>query len=160
DNLRRMMSPRSVAIVGASQPRSDNMVLPLLEAGIDVFLVNPRHERMYDRPSYPSLRDVPQAVDAVLSQVNAHLTPDVVRVAGEIGAGGVVVGAAGFAEENDAGRVLQDEIRDIAMSAGMAVCGPNCLGIMNFVTGARLSGAPRAPVTRGSTAVVSHSGGL
>jgi acyl-CoA synthetase (NDP forming) len=160
DNLKRMMSPRSVAIVGASQPRSDNIVLPLLDAGIDVFLVNPRHDRMYDRPSYPTLRDLPQPVDAVLSQVNAHLTPDVVRAAADIGAGGVVISAAGFAEEGEAGRALQDEIRVVAMSAGMAVCGPNCVGIMNFVTGARLSGAPRAPVKRGSTAVVSHSGGL
>jgi acyl-CoA synthetase (NDP forming) len=159
-NLKRMMSPRSVAIVGASQPRSDNMVLPLIDVGIDLYLVNPRHERMYDRPSYASLRDVPQAVDAVLSQVNAQLTPDVVRAAAEIGAGGVVIGAAGFAEESEAGRLLQEEIRDTAIAAGLAVCGPNCLGIINFVSGTRLSGVPRAPVGRGGTAVVSHSGGL
>src|SRR5262245_14082475 len=129
-----MMSPRSVAIVGASQPRSDNMVLPLLDAGIDVFLINPRHDRLYDRPSYPTLRDLPQPVDAVLSQVNAHLTPEVVRAAADMGAGGVVIGAAGFAEAGEAGRALQDEIRDVAMSAGMAVCGPTCVGIMTFLT--------------------------
>src|SRR5207253_1000249 len=56
-NLARLLSPESVAVVGVSVKlgMSNNAVLPMLEAGLEVALVNPNRDSVYDRPTVPSL---------------------------------------------------------------------------------------------------------
>src|SRR5438094_324172 len=93
--LARLLSPATVAVVGASEKlgMSNNAVLPMLEAGIDVRLVNPNRDSVYDRPTAPSLSALGEPIDAVLSLVSAERAVDVVEEAGALGCGGVVVAA-------------------------------------------------------------------
>jgi acyl-CoA synthetase (NDP forming) len=109
ENLARMLSPASVAVVGASEKlgMSNNAVLPMLEAGIEVALVNPNRDQVYDRPTVPSLSALSSPVDAVLSLVSAERSIGVVQEAASLGCGGVAVAAGGFAEMGDEGRALQ-----------------------------------------------------
>ena len=93
-------------MVGASEKlgMSNNAVLPMLDAGIDVLLVNPNRDTVYDRPAAPSLTDLGAPVDAVLALVNAERSVAVVEEAAALGCGGVVVAAGGFGELGPRGR--------------------------------------------------------
>ncbi len=161
-SLRRLLEPASVAVVGASESlaMSNNAVLPMLEAGIDVRMVNPKREQVYGRACVATLSDLDLPVDAVLSLVNAERSVAAVREAAALGCGGVVVAAAGFGESGEAGLALQAELVAIARSTGTAVIGPNCSGFINatsrvnMFTGGAI--APRA----GRLAIVSQSGFL
>src|SRR5271163_4293091 len=106
--LSRLLSPASLAVVGANEAlgMSNNAVLPMLEAGHPVHLVNPTRQELYGLTVMPSLSALGAPVDAVLSLVNAERSVAVVEEAAAIGCGGVVVAAAGFSEMGDAGSAL------------------------------------------------------
>lgn len=159
--LRRFFRPDSVAVVGASerQERSNNAVLSMRAAGMDLYFVNPNRAEAYGDRTYPDLASIGHPVDAVLSLVPAAAAVQAVADARAAAAGGVVVVAGGFSEEGLDGAELERRLR--AAGEGMPVLGPNCNGFVSPGNGARLSGVPRAlgfPV--GSIGVVTHSGAL
>src|ERR1700692_4722029 len=82
-NLARLLDPVSIAVVGASEKlgMSNNAVLPMLESGRQVHLVNPNRDAVYDRRTVPSLTDLGVPVDAVLSLVSADRSIGVVAEA-------------------------------------------------------------------------------
>jgi acyl-CoA synthetase (NDP forming) len=167
-NLARLLSPTTLAVVGANErlPMSNNAVLPMLEAGRDVALVNPRHDVVYDRPAVPDLAAIGDPVDAVLSLVNAERAIEVVEDAAALGCGGVVVVAAGFVEAGAEGAALQARLVDAAARSGIAVIGPNCAGFknvplgVNLFTGGRLDLPVSGLATVGGVGIVSQSGFL
>ncbi|HET6966652.1 MAG TPA: acetate--CoA ligase family protein [Ornithinibacter sp.] len=167
-NLARLLSPTTLAVVGANERlgMSNNAVLPMLEAGRDVALVNPRHDVLYDRPAVPDLAAICEPVDAVLSLVNAERAIGVVEDAAALGCGGVVVVAAGFVEAGAEGAALQARLVDAAARSGIAVIGPNCAGFknvplgVNLFTGGRLDVPVSGLATVGGVGIVSQSGFL
>jgi acetate---CoA ligase (ADP-forming) len=160
DHLARLLSPESVAVVGASEKlgMSNNAVLPMLEAGLEVALVNPNRDVVYGRPTVPSLSALGRPVDAVLSLVSAARSISVVDEAVALGCGGVVVAASGFAELGDEGRALQDRL--VTAAGEMAIVGPNCSGFMNVRSKVNLFTGGRIELHAGGVAVVSQSGFL
>ena len=167
-NLARLLSPATVAVVGANEQlaMSNNAVLPMLEAGRDVALVNPRRDTLYGRGVHADLSSIGSPIDAVLALVNAERSIAVVEEAAEIGCGGVVVSAAGFAEAGDAGADLQRRLLDVARRTGIAVVGPNGAGFknvpleVNLFTGGRLDLPVAGVATVGGVSIVSQSGFL
>jgi acyl-CoA synthetase (NDP forming) len=168
-----MLAPATVAVVGANEQlgMSNNAVLPMLESGRSVALVNPRRNTLYGQPVHRDLSVAVTAlgtgIDAVLSLVNAERSVDVVEEAATLGCGGVAVTAAGFSEAGTvAGEELQRRLLDVASRTGIAVVGPNCAGFRNvplnanLFTGGRL-GLPVAGIdTAGGVGIVSQSGFL
>ncbi len=150
-----------MAVVGASENlgMSNNAVLPMLEAGRDVHLINPNRTSVYGRPTVPSLTAVGRPVDAVLSLVSADRSIDVVIEAAELGCGGVAVAAGGYAEQGAPGAALQARLI-AAAGPDLAVIGPNCSGFLNARTGANLFTGGRISLRPGPVAVVSQSGFL
>ncbi len=155
-----MLNPGSVAIVGASdRPMLKLAVERNEEANVRVYLVNPNRDDLFGRPVYRSLEAVPEPMDAVISLVNADLTAAVVEDAARSGARSAIITAAGFAETDEAGSQRQAAITGIAKAHDMAICGPNCSGILNIAAGKSLAG--RWENARpGRVALISHSGGL
>ncbi len=97
----RLLHPRSVAIVGASErpsTYSSETLLNLRRLGFegDVWGVNPRRSSVYGLPCFSSLSDLPSAPDAVVVAIPAPGVPAVIEEAGAIGSGGAVVYAAGL----------------------------------------------------------------
>jgi len=131
----------------------------MLEAGREVHLVNPNRDSVYDRATVPSLSDLAQPVDAVLSLVSAARSIGVVEEATALGCGGIVVAAGGFAELGDEGQALQDQLVRAA-GASLAIVGPNCSGFMNVRSRANLFTGGRISLPPGPVAVVSQSGFL
>jgi acetate---CoA ligase (ADP-forming) len=167
-NLARLLSPATLAVVGANEQlgMSNNAVLPMLERGRAVALVNPRRELLYGQPVHKDLTSIGAPVDAVLSLVNAERAVDLVEEAAALGCGGVVIAAGGFVEAGDAGAALQARLVDVAARTGIAVVGPNCAGFknvplgVNLFTGGRLDLPASGTETIGGVSVVSQSGFL
>jgi acyl-CoA synthetase (NDP forming) len=160
-NLARLVSPISIAVVGASENlgMSNNAVLPMLEAGREVHLVNPNRDMAYDRRTVPRLSAIGAPVDAVLSLVSAERSIEVVAEAAALGCGGVAVAAGGFAEVGDEGVTRQARL--VAAAGGsLAIIGPNCSGFMNVGTKANLFTGGRISLRAGPLAVISQSGFL
>jgi acyl-CoA synthetase (NDP forming) len=167
-NLARLLSPATLAVVGANEQlgMSNNAVLPMLAAGREVALVNPRRDVLYGQPVFPDLTAVGRSVDAVLSLVNAERAVDLVEEAAALGCGGVVIAAGGFVEAGDDGASLQARLVEVADRTGIAVIGPNCAGFknvplgVNLFTGGRLDLPAGGIHTVGGVGVVSQSGFL
>lgn len=175
-DLIRILNPRSVAVVGASPTptAAGSRAVGQLEKlgyGGAVHLVNAKYEVIGDRICHPSVQSLPEAPDAVIITVPRVAVEDVVLDAVAAGAGSAIIFAAGFADTGREDRIAQQErLSAIARETGIRIIGPNCLGAVNYVTGAALtytntpvltdaSGAVLRPHAR-SIGLVSQSGGL
>lgn len=152
----RMLQPRSVAVVGASErPDSfgDRLTTEVLRSpgDLDIHLVHPKYQRVHGRPCLPSLADVPEPVDLVVLGVPDAVIAEQLRVADGRGDGGAVV----FGSVHGLG----DEIR--AAAGGMALCGGGCMGFINASHGVRAIGyVERPPAPPGPISLVTHSGSV
>jgi acyl-CoA synthetase (NDP forming) len=160
----RLLHPRSVAVVGASErpgTYSSETLLNLrrLEFAGDVWGVNPRRSSVHGLPCVPTLSDLPEAPDAVVVAIPAAGVPAVVEEAGSLGCGGAVVFAAGFGETPE-GVELERSLRDAAARWNLPVCGPNCDGLISLHSRAALWGDALAAPQPGHVALVSQSGNL
>ncbi len=164
DALERALAPRTIAVVGASnRPGSfgartlDNL------AGFDgeVLLVSRSSAALSQGRTYPSVSDLPKVPDCVVLATPGDQTEALVTECADAGVGGVVVYASGFGEVGDSER--QERIARIARRTGIAVFGPNCLGIANHTKKLVLSFADftggDVAVRRG-IGVVSQSGAI
>lgn len=137
-NFDRLLRPRSVAIIGASDKPGAlgaSVLANLERQGFDgaIHLVNPRRSDIGGRPCLASIDDLPDGVDAAVLAIPRDGVLDAVRGLARRKVGAAVVFAAGFAEEGAQGQADQAEIGRIAAEAGMIVEGPNCLGLVNFI---------------------------
>jgi acetate---CoA ligase (ADP-forming) len=130
-----LLKPRSVAIVGATDRQSParSVIESLGALGFSgaIYPVNPKYQSVLNHVCYASLADVPEAPDVVVLSIRKALVPEQVRLAVDRGARAAVIYDSGFAELGEDGARLQSEIAGLAREAGMPVCGPNCMGILN-----------------------------
>jgi acyl-CoA synthetase (NDP forming) len=130
-----LVQPRSVAIVGATDRvgpgRSVIESLGAIGFSGTIYPVNPKYQTVLNHVCYPSLTDLPEAPDVVVFSIRKPLLPEQVRLAVKRGARAAVIDARGCAERGEEGARQQAEIAGLCREAGMAVCGPNCMGILN-----------------------------
>src|SRR5215467_1341096 len=130
-----LVKPRSVAIVGATdRPGPGRTIIESLgKIGFTgtIYPVNPKYQTVMNMVCYPSLTELPEPPDVVVFSIRNPLIPEQMRLAVKRGARAAVIYDSGFAELGEDGARLQDEIAGLAREAGMAVCGPNCMGILN-----------------------------
>ncbi len=136
--LDRLLRPRSVAIVGASDKPGAlgaSVLRNLVRQGFHgpIHLVNPKRSEIGGRPCVASVDDLPDGVDAAVLAIPRAGVLDTLRGLGRRGVGAAVVFAAGFAEDGPQGLADQQEIGRIAQEYDMIVEGPNCLGLVNFI---------------------------
>jgi acyl-CoA synthetase (NDP forming) len=136
--IKRLLRPRSVAIVGASAEASSPgaRVLANLElVGYRgaIHLVSRRARDIAGRACVPSIEDLPAGIDAAVLAVPESVVADALKSCAAREIGGAVVFAAGFAEIGAEGKAKQDRIAAIARDGGVALNGPNCMGFTNFV---------------------------
>ena len=163
-----LLRPRSVAIVGASATKGSfgASVLENLEAagyGGGVYLVNPKRDRIGERPCLPSIDALPDGVDCAVLAIPRAGVLDSVQACIRRGVGSVIIFAAGFAEAGEAGRREQQELGRLAEEHGIAIQGPNCLGLTNYLDGVSLtfvSTPPQGPFTGKGVAIISQSGAI
>jgi len=167
-DITRLMRPRSIAIVGVSpQPGSPGGgVLDNLERfgyGGDIHLVSRSRGEVKGRPCVASIDDLLEGIDTALLTIPRAAIEEAVSACARRAVGAVIIFAAGFAEAGGEWKAAQERIAAVARDAGMALCGPNCLGIMNYVDGIPLTFSPQQPTrppTAPSLSIVAQSGGL
>lgn len=167
-DLSRLLEPRSVAIVGASDKPGalgravlDNLVRHGF-AG-DIHLINPNRSIIDGRPCLPSIQALPHGVDAAVLAVPGSAVVAAVRDLAARGVGAAVIFAAGFAEGGDEGQAAQEEVARIARASDMVVEGPNCLGMTNYLAGVPLTFVETPvldPSDKPAVGIVSQSGAM
>jgi acyl-CoA synthetase (NDP forming) len=166
-DLSRVLAPRSIAVVGASEVEG-NFGRRTLEnlRGFDgpVVAVNPKYPSLVDRPCFASLSDLKAAPDCVVIAVPRERVEPIVEQAAALGAGGVIVYASGYGETGLDERVRQQErLAAIGRAADMRIIGPNCLGIINHRLRCGMTfmpDYPDVPALPGRVALVSQSGAM
>lgn len=163
--LARLFNPRSVALVGAtdrstwSKMAFDNLKLLGFEG--KVHLVNRSGGVVHGQQSFKTAVDIGESVDVALLMVPNPAMEDALRDLGAAGIRHAVVLAGGFAETGSEGRTMQERMVATARELGITLLGPNCLGFINFTTGAVCwTGAMRTPPLKGGISIVSQSGAV
>lgn len=136
ENLRRLLAPRQLAMVGGESAAEAIRQCRRIGFTGQIWPVNPRRETIEGFRCYPDVASLPDAPDAAFVATPREPTVEIVEQLAELGTGGAVCHAAGFAEEGDHGEWLQQRLCDTA--GEMAVIGPNCIGVLNYLDGAAL----------------------
>jgi len=159
NGLRRLFTPRHVAVFGGAAAAEVVRQCRALGFTGGVWPVHPRHAQVEGLACYPDVASLPEAPDASFIAVPREGTIDIVAQLAGRGGGGVICHASGFAEVGGVGVALQRRL--VAAAGAMALIGPNCYGMLNYLDGVALwpdqHGGER--VARG-VAIVSQSGNI
>jgi acetyl coenzyme A synthetase (ADP forming)-like protein len=160
--MNRLMNPRSVAVIGASDQdgKIGNSVMKnLINGGYagEIYPINPKADQIQGRTAFKSIGDVPGEVDVAVFAVPAKFVPAALTECGKKGVTAVVMIPSGFAETGN--QELQDEIVGIANEYGVRMLGPNIYGY--YYTPQNLCATFCTPYdVKGGVALTSQSGGI
>ena len=149
-SIARLLSPRSIAVIGAAREptKLGHLVLENLLRGNfsgPVYPVNPAAVSVQGVRAFACIADIPDPVDVAVVVVPAGSVAEVVEACRAKGVYGLVVMTSGFADDGPDGGEAQRRLVALARGAGMRVLGPNCLGMVNTDPAMRLN-ASLAPV--------------
>jgi acyl-CoA synthetase (NDP forming) len=132
-NIEALLSPRSVALVGASDKNWSQRVWHNLQRfGFEgpVYPINPNRREIWGVPCYASVEALPEAPDHVALFVPHEQSLQILEEAGRRGCRSASIYAAGFGEGHDpAGLARAARLSDILDTYSIAATGPNCMGL-------------------------------
>lgn len=168
EKIARLMAARSVAVVGASNDPAKLTGRPIaymLKRGFsgEIIPVNPSRDEVQGLKAYPSLAAIGRPVDLAIVGTGAAQVEAVLEEGIAAGISSFVVLSSGFAEHDAAGAALQARLGAIARRHGLAVVGPNCLGVINAQSGLIASFTTAMednPLIAGGFGFVTQSGAL
>jgi acyl-CoA synthetase (NDP forming) len=162
-----LFSPRSVAVVGASDNEGKlgfHVMKSLVQGEFQgrIFPINPGRGTVLGMPAFPSLEQTPEPVDVAVLVLPAPLVPEQIQMCARRSVRGVILISAGFREiEDPAGGRLEEEVARLATEAGIPVIGPNTFGLINLPHRFNGSFTPEFSRLRpGGVTLVSQSGGM
>jgi len=158
-NLQRLIAPKTIAVVGGSV--AEEVIRQCRKIGFEgqLWPVNAKRSHIEGLACFPDIDSLPSAPDATFIAVPRDPTIEIVAALARRGAAGAVCYASGFAEVDAAGLALQNKLVECA--GEMALVGPNCYGMLNYLDGSALwpdrQGGKR--VERG-VALITQSGNI
>jgi acetyltransferase len=163
--LDAIFNPHSVAVVGASDRQGSigRAVLWSLVSspfGGTVYPVSDKRDSVLGIKAYRKVAEIPEAVDLAVIVTPADSVPGVIGQSIAAGVRGAIVISAGFKEHGEHGKQLERQILDQLRASRMRLIGPNCLGIMNPVSGLNATFASNSMTRAGNVAFLSQSGAL
>ena len=164
-DLRPLFAPRSIAVVGASArggiAQTIRANLRVLDSATRCHFVNPRYEELDGQPCYPSIAALPEVPDTVVVAVNPLRAASVVAAAAAAGVPSVIVPGGGVVEGGEAAARMQEEVGALAVRHGIALLGPNCMGLIDLTTNsATYIGDVNPWLPRGGVAGIAQSGSV
>ena len=164
----KLLSPRSVALVGASDDASKTAARPLRflrKAGFSgaVYPINPRRDTVLGERAWPSLQALPEIPDHVYVLSPTETVIDAVAECGRAGVPVATILASGFGEAGAEGAAREQALRRISTETGLRIVGPSSLGVVNLhdrllLTANAAFAEPELPA--GNIFVASHSGSM
>lgn len=162
-NVRQILNPQSVALIGATEKEGSigRAVLNNLTGSTNrpLYYVNPNRQTILGQASYPHIGDVPSPVSLAVIVTPTATVPKIVEDCGQAGVGGLIIISSGFGEAGPEGEVLEKEIVQIRKEYGLRIIGPNCLGVIRPHIGLNATFLPTQPQP-GKIALISQSGAL
>ncbi len=134
--LARLLSPRSLAVIGGREAAEVIRQCERIGFQGEIWPVNPKRPEVAGRKAFASLAELPGVPDASFIAVPREATIEAVAALAKMGAGGAVCYASGFSEVGGEGVEAQERL--VAASGDMALLGPNCYGLLNYLDGAAL----------------------
>jgi acetate---CoA ligase (ADP-forming) len=133
--LEALFRPKSIAVIGASdKPTVGRRLLASLDriafAGA-VYPINLNYTTVLGHKCWPDLAELPEVPDVALFCVGHERVVDALERAARLGVRGAVIYDGGFAEQGENGRRRQARAASLCREAGIALCGPNCMGVLN-----------------------------
>ncbi|WP_422085175.1 acetate--CoA ligase family protein [Variovorax sp.] len=167
-DLSRLIHPRSIALVGASDRpqsiggRTLSNLLDHSQIDGELYLVNPTKAELRGRRCWPSVTSLPQTPDVAVIAVPAS---GVLAVMEECAARRVpfaIILTSGFGEAGPEGEQAQARLKEIADQAGMRIYGPNCPGLTNVNQRLGMTFSPSFPhdLVKGPIGLATQGGGL
>jgi acyl-CoA synthetase (NDP forming) len=166
--IRYLLSPKSVVIVGASADyskftgRTVKYILKHRYPG-KLYAVNPSRTEISGIPCFPSVKDLPEAVDTAFIQIAAKGVPGVIEQCIEKNVKSIIIHSAGLGESGEEGKKTRERITSQIREAEIRVVGPNCAGIVNMTESIVLSPIvcyELDAIPKGRIGLISQSGGL
>ncbi len=162
--LDAIFSPRSVAVIGASERPGSigrGVLFGLLSNpfGGAVFPVNPKRHNVLGIRAYPLVTEIPEPIELAVIVTPAPQVPDVISDCVTAGVAAGIVISAGFREVGEAGLELEREVKRRLVGSRMRILGPNSLGVMNPLNGLNAMWA-KTIARPGTVAFLSQSGAL
>ena len=141
DIARALLSPRSVALIGASGDAGKNTARPLrylrkhgFQGG--VFPINPGRGEVLGEKAWPDLKsatgDAGGSIDHAYVMVPNAAVPGVIQDCADAGVKVASVYSDGFAETGEDGLRLQRDMVRAASAGSVRVLGPNSMGVINL----------------------------
>ncbi len=164
-DLEPIFDPEGIAVIGASREKGKigNSVYKTLKesAETDVYPVNPHADEVNGEKAYDSVKDIPSQVDLTVVTVPAKIVPKVIQESGEAGAKGAIIITSGFSEIGK--NQLENKVKEKARETDIRVIGPNCLGILDNITGLDTLFLPPEKLgvpKKGKVGIISQSGAV
>lgn len=167
-DLSRLIRPRSIALVGASDrqnsigERTLTNLLDHSEFDGEIYLVNPTKTEIRGRRCWPSVAALPATPDVAVIVVPASGVLDVAQECASRGVLFAIVLTSGFGEAGEEGERAQIRLKEIADAGGMRLYGPNCPGLTNVNHRMGLTFSPSFPhdLVKGPIGLATQGGGL
>jgi acetyltransferase len=163
-NLKRLLAPGSVAVVGASSApdKAGYQALHALQRFQgEVHAVNPKSGEILGHSAHASLAAIGKPIDLVIFALPAAACVAAVKEAIATGCGGGLIMGGGFAESGEDGAALQEQLGQLCSESGFRLLGPNTAGFVNMSS--LLSAtfvAGREHIEAGHVAIVTQSSGI
>jgi acetyltransferase len=160
--LDAIFAPHSVAVIGAptAWERRTAVLWSLVSSpfGGTVYPVGDKRTGPGIK-AHKNVADIPEAVDLAVIVTPAATVPNILAECVEAGIRGAIVISAGFKEHGEQGKELERQILERIQGTGLRLIGPNCLGVMNPISG--LNATFASNIARpGNVGFISQSGAL
>ncbi|MBK6747982.1 acetate--CoA ligase family protein [Ottowia sp.] len=170
DGIRAILSPRSVAFIGASEDRAKwggllQFLLARFKYAGAVYPVNPKASTIQGLTAYANIRDVPGPVDLAVISITVDGVEQALRDCAAAGVRAAMIVTAQFAETGAEGAAKQARVVAVAEETGIAMIGPNCMGVLNANENLALLNSTALleyfdTIPRGRIGVASQSGAI
>ena len=163
-HLSPLLSPKSIAIVGASErPLSVGRltVENLLTGGYQgqIYAINPGHDSVLGVACYPDLASLPESVEHVVLTVgDHHIEAALIEVINHGAKSATMMSS--LVLPNDHEPYLRDRVAARIRESGLLVCGANGMGFYNFTENTWVCGfdTRNNHIRDGNVTLISHSG--
>ena len=159
------LSPKSIAIIGASDKRGSvgSTITSNIMNGFTgtVYPVSSSRDTVFYKKAYKSVMNIPKQVDLAVIVIKNTLVASVLEECGKKKVKGVIIITAGFKEVDEEGAKREQELKDIAKKYKIQIIGPNCLGVMNLAPQTMMNSTfLKITPKSGEIALVSQSGAI
>lgn len=159
DYLDKLFYPKSIAMIEVNSRRQWQIAGTIgLRGTENVHLVSRDDEKIQGIKCHRDITDLPDKIDHAIIAVNRKRLKDTIQSCIEKQFYTLHIFTAGGAEQDEMGREIEEEVRDLIKNNDIRAIGPNCMGV--YSTGGKISYNPRFSGIEGKLAFVSQSGDI